>query len=80
MLKRLWGESEPVTFFAAAAVGVLLGVLLTTISQQTGLLEDLYILAHEQRRLLMASVQRELAAAAANGATKEPSKEPSTDA
>lgn len=65
MLRKLFADSEPVTFFAAAAVGVLLGVLLTTISQQTGLLEDLYILAHEQRRLLMASAQREYSAAAA---------------
>lgn len=65
MLKALFADSEPASFFAAAAIGVLLGVLLTTISQQTGLLEDLYILAHEQRRLLMASAQRELAAAAA---------------
>ena len=65
MFRKLFADCEPVTFFAAAAVGVLLGVLLTTISQQTGLLEDLYILAHEQRRLLMASAQRELAAAAA---------------
>jgi len=64
MFKALFGDSQPSTFLAAAAVGVLLGVLMTTISQQTGLLEDLYILAHEQRRLLMASVQRELAAAA----------------
>lgn len=48
-----------------AFVGVVVGTVLVTLSRQTALLEDMYILAHENRRMNMARVQRDMAAAAA---------------
>lgn len=58
-----------VSFFQRAIlgafVGVVVGTVLVTLSRQTALLEDMYILAHEQKRLMLASVRREMAAAAA---------------
>ena len=54
-----------------AFVGVVLGAILVTLSRQTALLEDMYILAHEQRRMNLARVQRDMAAAAASTAPKE---------
>jgi len=45
--------------------GAVLGATLLMLAQQTQLLEDLYIMAHEQRRMWLAKAQRDLAAAAA---------------
>lgn len=58
-----------VSFFQRAIlgafVGVVVGTMLVTLSRHTALLEDMYILAHEQRRISLANVQREMATAAA---------------
>ncbi len=59
-----------------AFVGVVLGTVLVTLSRQTALLEDMYILAHEQRRISLANVQREMATVAA---AKETSHNGETD-
>lgn len=65
-----------------AFVGVVVGTILVTLSRQTALLEDMYILAHEQRRISLAKVQREMAtaaSAAASTAAKESSNNGETD-
>ena len=48
-----------------AFAGVVVGTVLVTLSRQTALLEDMYILAHEQRRMAFARIEREMATAAA---------------
>lgn len=73
MLRRLvvWfagDELDPALFLTAAAAGVALGMLLASLREQSALLERVYILAHEQRRLTIAAAQRDLANA---GAAKE---------
>ncbi len=45
------------------ATGAVLGLVALNVLWQTQLLENLYILAHEQRRMTMAAAARALAAA-----------------
>ncbi len=57
-----WDTAQFVAYFA---LGALIGYAFVSLAQQTAMLEDVYILAHEQKRLMLASVRRDMAAAAA---------------
>ena len=64
ILDWLMGDDEGAWGMIAAAIaGAIAGVLFANIRQINAMLEDIYILLHEQKRLSMAAAQRELAAA-----------------
>lgn len=67
LLARLfaWLDESDVNyrqFMLSLVTGITLGYFLVTVAEQTTLLQDLYILAHEQRRLAMAAAQRAMMA------------------
>lgn len=65
MLSRL------MTYLPYFAVGVIIGLIVSHLEMQTGYLEDLMILAHEQRRMAIAAAQRDLHTAAASAAKEQ---------
>jgi len=71
MFKHLFGDTDLPLLLVASIVGFLIGTMLFHIPRQSNLLADLLSLAHEQRRMTLAALQREYAAAAAKEQTHD---------